>query len=56
MFESLVPRVLEKLDVFARMNGFVRGYLDVKGVVFYLGFTAFFLFLTVWSAERRRLV
>lgn len=56
LFEGLVPRVLEKLDVFARMNGFVRGYFDVKGFVFYLCFTAFFLFLTVWSMERRRVV
>lgn len=56
LFTSLVPHVLEKLDVFARLNGFTRGYLDAKGCVFYLCFAAFFLFLTVWSMERRRLV
>lgn len=45
---------IESLDLFARLDQFVYGIFDVGNVIFYLTVTAFFLFLTVQSLEKRR--
>ena len=56
LFRSLVPDFLNAIDVFSRFTGFSYGHFDVTGTVFYLSFTAFFLFLTVRTMEKRRLM
>lgn len=56
LFESLVPDFLISLDLFSRFSGFSYGHFDLAATVFYLSFIGFFLFLTVRSMEKRRLV
>lgn len=56
LFVSLVPNALLSLDLFTRFAGFTYGHLDLPATVFYLTFIGFFLFLTVRSMEKRRLV
>lgn len=45
---------IDSLNLFSRLDQFVYGILDVGNVVFYVTVTAFFLFLTVQSLEKRR--
>lgn len=54
-FVSLIPNAVTSLNLFSRFSGFTYGHLDIPGIVFYLTFTAFFLFVTVRLAEKRRL-
>lgn len=42
------------LSLFDRFSVFVNGVFDVTGIVFYVTFAAFFLFLSVQSLEKRR--
>ena len=55
-FSSLIPRFLTKIDLFSRFGGFTYGQFDLIGTVFYLCVIGFFLFLTVRSMEKRRLM
>ena len=54
LFTSLVPNFLKSISLFDRFAGFSYGHFDIPGVIFYLTFTAFFLFLTLQSMEKRR--
>ncbi len=54
LFEGLLPRVMGQLSLFERFFTFVNGIFDLTAVVYYLTVTAFFLFLTVQSLEKRR--
>ncbi len=54
LFEGLLPRVMAQLSLFERFYTFVNGIFDLTAVVYYLTVTAFFLFLTVQSLEKRR--
>ncbi len=54
LFEGLFPDILERLDVFSKTNAFVNGIFDVPSIIFYLSVTAFFIFLTVQSMEKKR--
>ncbi len=56
LFTSLVPNALLSLDLFSRFSAFSYGHFDLPTTIFYLTFTGFFLFLTVRSMEKRRLV
>lgn len=56
LFEGLVPKALFSLDLFTRFGGFSYGRFDLPATVFYLSLIGFFLFLTVRSMEKRRLV
>ena len=56
LFEGLLPRLVRTIDLFSRFRGFAYGRLDLVGTVFYLSVSLFFLFLTVRSMEKRRLV
>ena len=56
LFVSLLPNVLSKLALFMQFSGFMYGYFDLAVVVLYLSLTALFLFLTVVSMEKRRLL
>ena len=52
--EGLLPELMKKLSLFERFNTFVNGIFDMTSIVFYLSVTAFFLFLSVQSLEKRR--
>ena len=51
---GLLPSLMEKLSLFARFTAFVNGVFDLTSIVFYLSVSAFFLFLTAQSLEKRR--
>lgn len=53
-FEGLVPRIVAGLSIFARLDTFISGMFDLTGVVYFLSFGGFFLFLTVQSLEKKR--
>ncbi len=52
--EGLLPAIMGDISLFARFLTFVNGIFDVTAVVYYLSVTAFFLFLSVQSFEKRR--
>ena len=56
LFTSLVPDFLSAIDLFSRFSGFSHGHFEISGTVLYLSFIGFFLFLTVRSMEKRRLM
>ena len=56
LFEGLLPRLVRAVDLFSRFRGFACGRIDLVGTVFYLSVSLFFLFLTVQTMEKRRLV
>ncbi len=49
-----LPQIIQKLNVFIWYDNFAGGIVTLSSVVFYLSFTAIFLFLTVRVLERRR--
>ena len=53
-FEGLVPKIMETLSLFDRLNPFVNGMFDLTAIVYYLSVAVFFLFLSVQSMEKRR--
>ncbi len=53
-FEGLLPRFMEKLSLFARLDTFVNGVFDGTAVVYFLTVIALFLFLSVQSLEKKR--
>lgn len=56
LFEALVPKALFSLDLFTRFGGFSYGRFDLPATLLYLSLIGFFLFLTVRSMEKRRLI
>jgi ABC-2 type transport system permease protein len=46
--------VLSGMSIRSHFDDFNRGTIDTKHVVYYLSFTAFFLFLTIRALESRR--
>ncbi len=53
-FDGLIVRVLKWFSLLARYRDFTGGLLKLSSVVYYLSFTAVFLFLTVRSLDARR--
>lgn len=53
-FEGIIPKVMEKLSLFERLDTFVNGVFDVTAMAFYASVIVFFLFLSVQSMEKRR--
>ena len=51
-FEGLLPALMKELSLFERFSVFVNGVFDMTGIVFYVTFAAFFLFLSVQSLEK----
>ncbi|MBO5248776.1 MAG: ABC transporter permease [Clostridia bacterium] len=49
-----LPEIMQKMNVFLWYDNFAGGIITLESVVFYLSFTAIFLFLTVRVLERRR--
>lgn len=56
LFVSLLPNILLKSSLFAQFSGFMYGYFDITVAVLYLSVIGLFLFLTVVSMEKRRLL
>ncbi len=54
LLEGLLPQIMRTLSLFDRFEVFVNGVFDLTGVVYYLTVSAFFLFLSVQSLEKRR--
>jgi ABC-2 type transport system permease protein len=53
-FDGLIVRVLKWFSLLARYRDFTRGVLKLSSVVYYLSFSAVFIFLTVRSLDARR--
>jgi ABC-2 type transport system permease protein len=51
---GLVGDILNHLALHLHLQNFARGIIEVKGVVYYLSVTFFFLFLTLQSLESKR--
>ena len=51
---GLFTQVMEELAIFSHYEDFDKGLLDLANVIFYVGFTFTFLFLTVRNLEARR--
>ena len=49
-----LPELLQKLNIFLWFDNFAGGIITLESVVFYVTFTAIFLFLTTRVLERRR--
>ena len=54
MFEGSFAMILTQFALFERFFDFTYGIFNLKDVVFYLSFSAFFVFLTVKSLEKKR--
>ena len=54
LLEGLVPELLGNLSVFDRFSAFVGQIFDLTGIVYFISFSAVFLFLTVQALEKRR--
>lgn len=52
--EGVIPKVMEKLSLFERLDTFVNGVFDITAIVFYVSVIVLFLFLSVQSMEKRR--
>ncbi len=54
VFADIVVRVLNCFDMVGRFDALSSGYFEVEAVVYYVTFTAFVLFCTVQSIQKRR--
>ena len=54
IFEGAFPSLLNAFALFQRYYDFTYGIFNLKDVLFYLSFTAFFLFLTGKSLDKKR--
>jgi len=53
-FEGMATNWLTQLALFRKMNNFFYGKLDVTAVIYFVSVSAFFLFLTGQSVEKKR--
>jgi len=54
IFDGLIVRVLLWFSIFSRFNFFTRGILNFSDIVYYISFSALFIYLTVNVIEKRR--
>ncbi len=54
VFNGLIVEVLDWFSLLERFDSFTLGVIELEEVVFYLSFTAIFLFVTVRMIEKRR--
>lgn len=54
LVSGLPSRILEGISLTGHFDDFTRGVVDTGNIVYYIAFTAFFLFLTVRNMESRR--
>ena len=53
-FDGLIPAFLAWFSLLERFSSFAMGIFDLSAVVYYLSFSAFFIFLTVRLIEKKR--
>jgi ABC-2 type transport system permease protein len=53
-FGGVVSKVMEWISLTARYIDFNRGILNINSIIYYITFTAVFLFLTIRIIEKRR--
>lgn len=53
-FDGIIIRVLLWLSIYSRFNNFVLGVLNFNDIVYYISFSALFIYLTVNVIEKRR--
>ena len=53
-FADYVARILKCFDMVGRFDSLSSGYFEVGAIVYYVSFTAFILFCTVQSIQKRR--
>ena len=53
-FDGLIIRVLQWLSIYSRFNNFLVGILNLNDIVYYVSFSALFIYLTVNVIEKRR--
>ncbi len=53
-YEGLIARILNWFSLLKRYNDFTMGVLGLAPIVYYISFSATFVFLTVRMIERRR--
>ena len=49
-----INEIIEKLSLFERFNIFTQGIFDITSVIYLIGVSAVFVFITVQSMEKRR--
>ncbi|MCL1786361.1 MAG: ABC transporter permease [Defluviitaleaceae bacterium] len=54
IYDGIIVRALLWFSVFERFSSFSRGILNISDIVYYLSFSALFLYLTVNVIEKRR--
>ena len=54
LFDNGLSKIIDWFSVFDRFNDFCSGVLNASSVVYYVSFSAVFVFLTVWIIEKRR--
>lgn len=54
LFEGLFPKIISYLAVFDRFTYMTSGIFDITAIVYLVSFTAFFIYLTIQSVEKRR--
>ena len=52
--ENLFTKILSCLDIYTPFEGFLNGCLDLTSVFYYVAVSAFMVFLTVQSIQKRR--
>jgi len=54
IFDGIIVRVLLWFSIFGRFENFSRGILNINDIVYYISFSALFLYMTVNVIEKRR--
>jgi len=54
IYDGIIVRVLLWFSIFGRFSNFSRGILNINDIVYYISFSALFLYMTVNVIEKRR--
>ena len=54
LFDGLIFRFLIWLSIFGRFGNFSRGILNTRDIIYYISFTALFVYFTINVIEKRR--
>ncbi len=51
---AIIKRLFEWFSVFTRFDNFIQGIVDISTIIYYITFSALFIFLSVMSIQRKR--
>ena len=51
---TIIKKLFEWFSVFTRFDNFIQGIVDVSTIIYYITFSALFIFLSVMSIQRKR--